>query len=127
MPHGKQLAQRRAQSMLGEGGRQGEGEGYTHLQQDLSGVHVGTHAQLAGHLLADQQLVTRDHLDADALAEALLDGRLGVVSGGVEQGQQALHGPGAGFPPSPPSASGHTQGTVPPLGELRDLAVHQGG
>lgn len=36
------------------------------LEQRLGGEHVGAHAQLLGRLLANQQLVARDHLHADA-------------------------------------------------------------
>ena len=68
-----------------------------HLDQDLCGVHVGAHAQLAGDLLADEQLVARHHLDADALLQAAGDGVLGVVAGGVEQGQQAHKHPAGVF------------------------------
>ena len=36
---------------------------------------------------------TRDHLDADALLDALVDGGLGVVAWRVEERQQAQHDP----------------------------------
>ena len=59
-----------------------------HRKQHFGGVHVGAHAQLLGGLLADEELVAGDHLDLDALLNALLDGLLGVVSRRVEQRQQ---------------------------------------
>lgn len=47
-----------------------------------------------GKMLLDGKLASSDHLDADPLLEALLNGVFGVVAGRVEQRQQADHIPG---------------------------------
>mmetsp|Transcript_11128 Transcript_11128/g.33364 ORF Transcript_11128/g.33364 Transcript_11128/m.33364 type:complete len:778 (+) Transcript_11128:428-2761(+) len=93
------------------------------LEEGLGGVHVGAHAQLAGGLLANEQLVAGDHLDVDALLSAGLHGGLGVVARRVEQGQQAHELP-SGVAAVIALSHGEAQGAVATAGKLGDLALH---
>ncbi|KAG6551255.1 hypothetical protein Mapa_007181 [Marchantia paleacea] len=63
------------------------------VQQRRRRVHVGPHAQSATRLLADGQLVTRDHLHAHSQADGPAYGLGAVVPGRVEERHQAAELP----------------------------------
>eukprot|EP00123_Amoebidium_parasiticum_P016563 comp23495_c0_seq1/m.39339 comp23495_c0_seq1/g.39339 ORF comp23495_c0_seq1/g.39339 comp23495_c0_seq1/m.39339 type:complete len:327 (+) comp23495_c0_seq1:1839-2819(+) len=94
------------------------------MVEDLSGVHVGTHAQLARSLLSDWQLVTRNHLDTNAQFNAARNSLLRVVAGRVEDGNETDELP-LGLPIGTVALSqADTQSTVAPVGVFENLGLH---
>ena len=70
---------------------------------------VRAQAHLGGDLLADGDLVPRDHLHLDPQRPRLGDGGLGILPGRIGQGQHAKEPPGARR-----VGAGHAQGTEAP-------------
>ena len=56
--------------------------------QDLCGVHMVTQAKTTSSLLRNSELVTGNHLDPDTESNGIVDGLLGIVTGGIENGEE---------------------------------------
>ena len=87
----------------------------------MHAVDVGAHVQLAGRLLGNQHVVTRDHLHLHTQGEGDADGLRGVITGRVKEGQHTLQ-----LPLTLIVGDGHSHRSVATVGQANHALITLG-
>mmetsp|Transcript_24189 Transcript_24189/g.43301 ORF Transcript_24189/g.43301 Transcript_24189/m.43301 type:complete len:828 (+) Transcript_24189:888-3371(+) len=96
----------------------------TSLDEDLRGEHDLSHSKLTGSLLTNQKMITSNHLDANALMTAVINGGLGIVARRVEHRNAGKHGEVTVTITTVTLSKGDTKGTETTVSELKHLVVN---